>query len=93
MLREERGLTQDKVEELSGISFRTISDAENGKKIMNPENLIKFCNAFDVSLDYLLTGKWTVRETELINMKISELSGKQYEALKNIIENFLSVCE
>ena len=91
--RKKKGYTQEQLADLLGISYKSISGAENGQKIMRPESLIKVCEVLDISLDYLLTGELSHTENELFNMRIPQLSGKQYEALKNIIENFLSVCE
>lgn len=56
-LRKKKGLTQEGLANLAGVSYQTISTAELGKKALRPENIVKLSQALGVSTDYLLTGK------------------------------------
>lgn len=55
-LREERRMTQERLAELTGISKGFISDAENDKRNISSQNLLKIANALNASLEYLLRG-------------------------------------
>ena len=55
-LREGQKMTQDHLAELTGISKGFISDAENGKRNMSSQNMLKIANALDASLEFLLRG-------------------------------------
>lgn len=53
-LRNERGLLQEDVGKIIGVSGRAIGNYETGKRDMSPVTLIKLANFFNVSTDYLL---------------------------------------
>ena len=52
--RERKGLTQEKLAELAGLSTKHISKIELGKINIKIETLIKIANSLDVSTDILL---------------------------------------
>lgn len=83
--RTHMGYTQEALANKLSLSYRTISAAENGHKALRPENLIKLCEALQVSADYILTGKESPKDYDLVNHKFPNLDKKQYEALKNIM--------
>ena len=56
-IREERGLTQDRLAELAGISKGFLSDVENNKRNISSDNLLKIADALGASADYLLRGE------------------------------------
>ena len=49
-------LTQAELAEKMSVSTQMISNLELGKKAIRPENLIKLCEVFNISADYILTG-------------------------------------
>ena len=53
-LRKDKNLTQEQLAEILGISRENISRWENGVTEPSRENLIKFADLFNVTLDYLL---------------------------------------
>ena len=55
--RKAKGYTQEQVANLTGLSTKMLSAAENGHKAMRPENIIKICECLSVSTDYLLCGE------------------------------------
>lgn len=91
--RKTKGYTQEKLANLTGLSIKMFSAAENGHKAMRPENIIKICECLSISADYLLRGE----SAKLSNLadydEIQRLSPKQREALSKIIEDFLSAFE
>ena len=52
--RINRNITQEHLEELSGLSVSTISRIETGKYMPTIENLLKLSEILDVGLDYFL---------------------------------------
>ncbi len=53
-LRLEKRMTQQQLADKTGMAKGTISAYEQGKKYPSVEVLIKLCNTFQVSADYLL---------------------------------------
>lgn len=88
--RKSKGYTQEQLANLSDLSIKTISAAENGRKAMRPENIIKLCECLSISTDYLLCGE-SIKLSSLAEYEeIKKLSSKQKEALSKIIEDFFS---
>lgn len=56
-VRKMRGLNQLKVAMDLSISREALSHYETGKRSPDVEMLIRFSKYFDVSIDYLITGK------------------------------------
>ena len=56
-IRKKKGLNQLKVAMDLNICREAISYYENGQRCPNLEMLVKLSNYFDVSIDYLITGK------------------------------------
>ncbi len=91
--RKAKGYTQEQVANLTGLSTKMLSAAENGHKAMRPENIIKICECLSVSTDYLLCGESAKLSVLAEYGEIQRLSPKQKEALSKIIEDFLSAFE
>lgn len=60
-LREEKGLTQEKLAEMLGVSNRTVSRWENGKNIPDLSILVQMSDFYNVQLSEIAAGK---RESE-----------------------------
>lgn len=88
MRRKQLQFTQEELSERAGITTQTVSSAELGKKALRPENIIKICNALDVSTDYLLLGSIAEEDRSILSKKVSGLSAKQYRHLEDIINSF-----
>ena len=88
--REESHMTQEKLAELVDISTQTISTAETGKKRLRPENIVKICTALGVSADYLLLGKISPEDIEILSEKVSKLTPAQYRHLEDIIDSYVA---
>lgn len=56
-IRKKKKLNQQKVAMDLSISREAISFYENGKRSPNIETLVMLSNYFNVSIDYLITGK------------------------------------
>ena len=53
-LRNEKGLTQQKLADTLGVSKSTISLYETGDTVPDAKNIVRLCDIFGVSCDYLL---------------------------------------
>jgi len=66
-IREKKGMTQEKLAEVSEISKGFLSDVENNKRNMGSQKLLKIANVLGASVEYLLRGEIIkVVETEQI---------------------------
>lgn len=83
--RKELSMTQENLAEKVGLSLQSVSCIELGKKGVRPENLIKICNALDVSADYLLRGKRDSLEMSELFLKISQLGKEDYELVERLV--------
>lgn len=100
-LREEKGLLQEDIGKILGISGRAVGNYENGKRDMSPDTIIKLAEFFCVSTDYLLC-KTDIRNPEVNDNDILNLAKvgftkdnysppteKQKVQIKTIIETIL----
>lgn len=55
-LRNEKGLTRERLAEKAEISTQFLADIESGNKGMSAATLYKLCKALNISSDYLLFG-------------------------------------
>ena len=55
LLRKEKGLTQKELAEIIGMSDKTISKWENGNSLPDTSMLIPICQAFDITVNELLS--------------------------------------
>lgn len=68
-LRKEKGLTQEQLSELLGVSNRSVSRWENGVNMPDFDLVIELVNYFDVSVEEFLNGE---RKKEMIDKKTEE---------------------
>lgn len=92
MKRNELGLSQEVLAELAGISPKTVSSAELGQKALRPENIIAISRALNLDIEYLLTGQHSVCSI-FDSSRFEHLSTEQLNALKTMVDAFLSVCQ
>ena len=57
LIRKEKGYTQQKVALDLNVSRESLSYYENGKRQPSLELLVAFSKYYNVSIDYLITGK------------------------------------
>ncbi|MBQ3483329.1 MAG: helix-turn-helix transcriptional regulator [Clostridia bacterium] len=87
--RKELGLTQEELAERMEVSIQMISNVELGKKAIRPENLVKLCNALDVSADYILRGNRADWEAIGFMDKYARLSIENQHLLEKLAENLM----
>lgn len=91
--RKKAGYTQEQLGELTGLSIKMISAAENGHKAMRPENIIKISESLGISTDYLLKGEDSLIASLAETARLASLTAKQRGVLQRIVEDFLSMFE
>jgi transcriptional regulator with XRE-family HTH domain len=73
ILRKERGLTQEELSRLSGVSFPTISRYENGLRDEPKLTILKtLANFFEVTLDFM-AGDTDTRDVNFTSTEIGRL--------------------
>jgi transcriptional regulator with XRE-family HTH domain len=84
-LRLEKGVTQEELSNITGISFPTISRYENGKRDEPGLSILKkFANYFDVSIDYL-TGDSDIRDKDFTPNEIAKIFNDLGDSEKKIL--------
>lgn len=85
--RKSLKMTQEKLAEKIDVSIPMISNLEQGKKAIRPENLVKICSVLGLSADYILTGKTVTKQdyAALFN-GIETLNPDEIELVKYLIE-------
>lgn len=86
--RRSLGLTQEQVAEQMNVSVQMISNLEQGRKAIRPENLTRLSSVLQVSTDYLLMGKGSTGEVCGVAAKLYSLSPEQQSAVERIIDLF-----
>lgn len=89
--RRQLRMTQEELAYRMDVSPQMISYAEQGRKAIRPENLIRLCAALDVSADYVLTGRTFGPEAERLGEKLSRLTPRQRELVEEIIDRCLAL--
>ncbi len=79
-LCEEKGVTAYRVCKSTGITTATISNWKAGRYTPKQEKMQKIADYFDVSLEYLMTGKEADR-------KEAELTSRDERDIKDILSN------
>ena len=84
--RKELKLTQETLAEIMDVSVQMISNLELGKKAIRPENLIKLCEALNVSSDYILMDRHSFLEVSILSSKINSLSLEKQLLVEKLID-------
>lgn len=88
--RKQRKLTQEQLAEMASTTTQTISTAETGRKALRPENILKLCQALEISPDYLLLGTISDADIALLSEKVKQLTPGQYRHLEEIIDHYIA---
>ena len=91
--RKAQRLSQEDLAERAEISKQTVSRAENGQRELGAGNVAKLAQALGVSTDYLLTGKYTAADVQLLNQKAENLTSRQFGYLEDIVKTFIAMCD
>lgn len=89
--RRARKLRQHQVAEHLDVSLGAVSQWEQGKTKPNMRNLVLLAKLLNVSLDWLLSGVETVKETQKANYSSNQEKFKNLSALSTQEEELLYV--
>ena len=79
-IRKKNGYTQTKLSEKLMLSVDSVSNIENGKTTCMPEHIMRLCQLFNVSADYIYFGEEIIVEDKDIGL---------YELLEECCEDEL----
>ena len=84
-LRDKMGLSDYSVAKKIGVGRSTLSDWKTGKHIPNRDNLKKIADFFNVTLDYLMTGRTADNSSnDVLKEKAAELYGLYEKATPEV---------
>lgn len=84
--RKALGLTQDDLAERIGVTPPMISNLEQGKKAIRPDNLAKVCKALGLSADFVLYGGDTHSYVDVVIEKLMHLSDDELQIVSDMID-------
>ena len=85
--RKELRMTQEELAEKIDVSIPMISNLEQGKKAIRPENLVKVCAALGLSADYILTGRRTTQRDVIAFLRgVETLNQEELQLVNNLIQ-------
>lgn len=79
-------MTQEELAEKLGVSTQMISNLELGKKAIRPENLVRVCDALELSTDFVLTGTNTKTAVDAIAEKLVQLTTEELQMVSDMID-------
>jgi transcriptional regulator with XRE-family HTH domain len=85
--RKQAGLTQQRVGEAIGVHKSSVSQYESNQSRPTLENLVAFCELTNISLDWLILGRETPKNS--IDKRINDLP----EALREYVMEALKLAE
>lgn len=84
--RRQQGYTQEQLADMMNVSIQMVSNLERGNKAIRIDNLINLCQILDVSTDYILTGKETPTDLNILAANISQLSPKGQKLIELLVK-------
>lgn len=84
--RKALGYTQDDIAEMISVTPPMISNLEQGKKAVRPENLAKVCKALGVSADFILYGSDTNSRIDDVVEKLPHLTDEELQVVSDMID-------
>ena len=88
--RKQMGLTQEQLADKMDVSIQMVSNLERGNKSIRIENLIKLSEILNISTDYILTGKETTEDMQVLTEQMTSLSQKERKMMKLLMDFCLS---
>lgn len=90
-IRELNHYTREELAEYADISSKFLYEIESGQKGLSATNLLKICQALEVSCDYIMTGKVDYKcSEELINI-LESFDTTQIPNVKKMLTILLEV--
>lgn len=95
-IRKEKGLTQQELANIVGITATGVSYWESGNAVPNTRTLNKIANYFGVTVNFLLGIKDKIEmednsRTTILFRKIEQVTPKEKEKLLDILDNIIDI--
>ena len=87
--RKQQGLTQEVLADKMNVSIQMISNLERGIKSIRIENLVHLSEILGVSTDYILTGRETEKDLNLLSSRIERLSPSNKQMIEMLVDYLL----
>lgn len=71
---------------MMNVSIQMVSNLERGNKAIRIDNLINLSRILDVSTDYILTGKETTEDIQVLTSRIAQLPEKERKTLEMLVD-------
>jgi len=88
--RKRQGYTQEQLAEKMNVSIQMVSNLERGNKAIRIDNLIHLSQILNISTDYILTGKETSEDLDVLKSRIAQLSPKERNMINILVEYCLT---
>lgn len=85
-IRVAKGLTQEYIATMANVNISHVSNIENNRVKISLQTLILFCNALDVTLDFVLSKEYPRSATALDNEILKELYSCTPRTKEQILE-------
>lgn len=97
-IREDTGLTQEKLADILGIGDKHVSAIERGAVGLSLPTLMRICDALSVSADRVLFGtrddvNRRSADIHILMERLERLPDRQFEATKNVMDAVLAAME
>lgn len=97
-IREDTGLTQERLADILGIGDKHVSAIERGAVGLSLPTLMRICEALSVSADRVLFGtrddvNRRSADIHILMERLERLPDRQFEATKNVMDAVLAAME
>ena len=87
--RKAKGLTQNEIAEITGLSHRQISNIENGHSYPRMGAFLKICAYFEVNSDYFISGSIGKDIDEKITELLATCSVEELKCIWKLLDCYL----
>lgn len=91
--RKAKGYTQEYAAEIADVTQQAISDSELGKTFLSPDGMLKLCYEYEISTDYLLTGRRSDLDHMILEKKLHNLDSQHFDHLSAIIDHYIAAVQ
>lgn len=84
--RKQLGYTQEQLADAMNVSIQMVSNLERGNKAIRIDNLINLCQILETSTDYILTGKETPKDLDVLTSRIAQLTPKDQKMIDLLVD-------
>lgn len=83
--RRRLNMTQGELAIQCGLTLKTISLLENGQRELKVDTLVRLCNCFQISADFLLFGQTADADALRLKQQLQALDPSVMQSIRNLI--------